>query len=55
MMREEASERGDLIETVDWRSIFPFQPAAASDRRGGVGREAARRRAEPRLNATRPP
>jgi AraC family transcriptional regulator len=47
MRREKASERGDPIEPLDWRRILPFAPAAASDRRGWVGLEAARCRAEP--------
>jgi AraC family transcriptional regulator len=47
MMREEESERGDPIGPLDWRRILPFAPAAASDRRGWVGLEAARCRAEP--------
>jgi AraC family transcriptional regulator len=47
MRREEASERGEPIGPLDWRRILPFAPAAASDRRGWVGLEAARCRAEP--------
>jgi AraC family transcriptional regulator len=47
MRREEESERGDPIGPLDWRNILPFAPAAASDRRGWVGLEAAHCRAEP--------
>ena len=47
MMHEEESERGDPIGPLDWRRILPFEPAAASDRLGWVGLEAARCRAEP--------
>jgi AraC family transcriptional regulator len=34
--------RGDPIGPLDWRKIAPFEAAAASDRLGWVGREAAR-------------
>src|SRR5262249_61652938 len=44
MMREEASDRGDLIGPLDWLKIVPFAPAAASDRLGWVGLEATRYR-----------
>jgi AraC family transcriptional regulator len=47
MMREDTSGCGDLIGFLDWRRILPFAPAAASDRRGWVGLQAARCRAEP--------
>jgi AraC family transcriptional regulator len=47
MIREEESERGDPIGPLDWRRVLPFTPAAASDRRGWVGLQAARCRAEP--------
>jgi AraC family transcriptional regulator len=47
MRPEEESERGDPIGPLDWRRILPFAPAAASDRLGWVGLEAARCRAEP--------
>jgi AraC family transcriptional regulator len=47
MRREEASERGEPIGPLDWRRILPFPPVAASDRRGWVGLQAARCRAEP--------
>src|SRR6516162_9999436 len=47
MMREEELRHGDLIGPLDWRQILPFEAAAASDRLGWVGLEAARCRAEP--------
>src|SRR5262245_5580232 len=47
MMREEKLRRGDPIGPLDWRQILPFEAAAASDRLGWVGLEAARCRAEP--------
>src|SRR5262249_25008327 len=47
MRREEASGRGDLLGPLDWPRILPFAPAAASDRLGWVGLDAAHCRAEP--------
>jgi AraC family transcriptional regulator len=47
MMREEASDRGDMIGPDDWLKIIPFTPAAASARLDWVGVEAARYRAAP--------
>jgi AraC family transcriptional regulator len=47
MRREEAAERGAPIGPLDWPRILPFAPAAASDRLGWVGLEAAHCRAEP--------
>src|SRR5262245_56416509 len=47
VMRQEEPRRGDPIGPLDWRQILPFEAAAASDRLGGVGLEAARCRAEP--------
>jgi AraC family transcriptional regulator len=44
-MREEGLRRGDPIGPLDWLKILPFEPCAASDRRGRVGLEAARFRA----------
>jgi hypothetical protein len=46
-MRQDESRRGDAIGRLDWRKILPFEAAAASDRLGWVGLEAARCRAEP--------
>jgi AraC family transcriptional regulator len=46
-MQQEESGRGDPIGPLDWRQILPFEAAAASDRLGWVGLEAARCRAEP--------
>src|SRR5262245_39999193 len=46
-MREEELRHGDPIGALDWGQIRPFEAAAASDRRGWVGLEAARCRAEP--------
>jgi AraC family transcriptional regulator len=54
MMREEASERGDPIGPLDWRRILPFEPAAASDRLGWVGLEAARFVASPHSELNQP-
>jgi hypothetical protein len=47
MMREDASGWGDPSGPLDWRRVLPFTPAAASDRRGWVGLQAARCRAQP--------
>ena len=47
MIREEAAERGAPIGLLDWRRLLPFAPAAASDRLGWVGLEAARFVASP--------
>jgi hypothetical protein len=47
VMRQDESRRGDAIGRLDWRKILPFEAAAASDRLGWVGLEAARCRAEP--------
>src|SRR5262245_23875443 len=47
LMRPEEPRRGDLIKPLDWHKILPFEAAAASDRLGWVGLEAARCRAEP--------
>src|SRR5499427_5924576 len=47
LMRPEEPRRGDLINPLDWHKILPFDAAAASDRLGWVGLEAARCRAEP--------
>src|SRR5262245_33163937 len=41
MMQEEAAGRGDPIGPLDWLKIALFEPAAASDRLGWVGLEAA--------------
>jgi AraC family transcriptional regulator len=46
-MRQQEPGRGDPIGPLDWRKILPFEAAAASDRLGWVGLEAARCRAEP--------
>src|SRR6516225_3766979 len=47
VMRQEEPGCGDLIGPLDWRKILPFEAAAASDRLGWEGLEAARCRAEP--------
>src|SRR5262249_32596561 len=47
VMRQEEPVRGGPIGPLDWRQILPFEAAAASDRRGGGGLEAARCRAGP--------
>ena len=53
-MREEELRRGDPIGPLDWRQILPFEAAAASDRLGWVGLEAARCRAEPAFELSVP-
>jgi AraC family transcriptional regulator len=53
-MREEELRHGDPIGPLDWRQILPFEAAAASDRRGWVGLEAARCRAEPAFELSVP-
>jgi len=45
--RQQEQGRGDRIGPLDWCKIIPFEAAAASDRLGWVGLEAARCRAEP--------
>ncbi|HEV3082096.1 MAG TPA: AraC family transcriptional regulator [Gemmataceae bacterium] len=47
MMRQEEPKCGNSIRPIDWRTIMQFEAAAASDRLGWVGLEAARCRAEP--------
>jgi AraC family transcriptional regulator len=44
-MRHEEPGRGDPIGPLDWQKILPFEPYAASDRRGWADLEAARFRA----------
>jgi AraC family transcriptional regulator len=46
-MRQEDSARGGPLGPLDWLKIVPFEPAAASDRLGWVGLDAARFRAAP--------
>ena len=53
-MREEELRRGDPIGPLDWFKIVPFEAAAASDRLGWVGLEAARCRAEPAFELSVP-
>src|SRR6516225_9248037 len=53
-MREEEPRRSDPIGPLDWRQILPFEAAAASDRLGWVGLEAARCRAEPAFELSVP-
>src|SRR5262245_19607569 len=53
-MREEELRRGDPIRPLDWRQILPFETAAASDRLGWVGLEAARCRVEPAFELSVP-
>jgi AraC family transcriptional regulator len=47
VMRKKKLGLGDAIRPRDERKSLPFEPAAASDRRGWVGLEAARYRAVP--------
>ena len=53
-MRQEEPGVGGPIGPLDWRKILPFEAAAASDRRGWVGLEAARCRAEPAFELSVP-
>src|SRR5262245_34483815 len=53
-MRQEEPGRGDPIGPLDWHRTFPFEPAAASDRLGGVGLEALRCRVEPAFELNPP-
>jgi AraC family transcriptional regulator len=46
-MHKEGPKYGDPIGPLDWRKILPFEAAAASERLGWEGLEAARCRAEP--------
>jgi hypothetical protein len=54
MRREEALGRCDPIGPLDWCRIVPFAPAAASDRLGWEGLEAARFVAAPDSELTQP-
>jgi AraC family transcriptional regulator len=54
MRREEEAERGDPIGPLDWGRSLPYVPAAASDRLGWVGLEAARYRALPAAEHIQP-
>ena len=53
-MRQQEPGRGDPLGPLDWRQILPFETAAASDRLGWVGLEAARCRAEPAFERSVP-
>ena len=46
--------RGDPLGPLDWRKMFPFEPAAASDRPGWMGLGAARCRPEPAFERNLP-
>src|SRR5215471_14350187 len=46
-MPEKEPGRGDPLGPLDWRKMFPFEPAAAIDRPGWMGLGAARCRPEP--------
>src|SRR5262245_37439955 len=54
VMRQEEPRHGDPIGPLDWRQILPFEAAAASERLGWVGLEAARCRAEPAFELSVP-
>jgi hypothetical protein len=54
MRRAEEAEHSAPIGLLDWRRILPFQPAAASDRLGWVGLEAARFMALPAAELNQP-
>ena len=47
MRREDEAARGVPVGPLDWPRILPFAPAAASDRLGWIGLDAAHCRAEP--------
>jgi len=51
-MREEELRRADPIRPLDWHETLPFKAAAASDRLGWVGLEAARYREPPASKST---
>jgi AraC family transcriptional regulator len=53
-MRQEEPGRGGPLGPLDWLKILPFEAAAASDRLGWVGLEAARYRAGPALEHNQP-
>jgi hypothetical protein len=52
--RQVEPQRDGPIAPLDWRKILPFEPAAASQRLGWVGLEAARCRAEPAFERNLP-
>src|SRR6516165_1499210 len=54
-MREEELRRADPIRPLDWHETLPFKAAAASDRLGWVGLEAARYREPPASEINLPP
>src|SRR5262249_56361520 len=54
-MREEELRRDDPIRPLDWHETLPFEAAAASDRLGWVGLEAARYREPPASEINLPP
>jgi AraC family transcriptional regulator len=53
-MRQDGPGRGGAIGPLDWLKRVPFEAAAASDRLGWVGLEAARFRAEPASELDQP-
>src|SRR5262245_40423591 len=55
MVRQQETGRGDPIGPLDWHKLLPFEAAAASDRLGWAGLEAARAPAAPAAELDRPP
>src|SRR5262245_65498986 len=53
-MREKEPGRGGPIRPQDWHKLLPFEAAAASDRLGWVGLEAASAPAAPAAEFDRP-
>src|SRR5215471_3583820 len=54
VMQQEEPGGGGPIGPLDWRKILPYEAAAASDRLGWEGLEAARCRAEPAFELSVP-
>src|SRR4051812_10879449 len=54
VMRQEEPGRGGPIRPLDWRKDLPFEAAAASDRLGWAGLEAAHYRAAPAAEVNSP-
>jgi len=54
VMRQEELGRGGPLDPFDERKTLPFEAAAASDRLGWVGLQAARFRAAPAFDLNQP-
>jgi AraC family transcriptional regulator len=55
LMLEKDPGRGEPISPREWHKLLPFEPAAASDRLGWTGLEAASAPAAPSAEVDRPP